>query len=172
MSPRSRKGFEDVEEALPGFARDAGALLAGGDHIIALRVGFNSRLGDLLAHIDRVAAEEAYDVALVDEEVVVDHWNLSGLRLAHQAVGGVGVDRRQHQHVDALGQHVLDLRGLQSFVGVGGLCEHLDAELGGLFLEERLIGVAPTKLIVVGHDKPDFQLLVLRIRAFEAGEQR
>jgi hypothetical protein len=91
-----------------------------------------------------------------------------GFGLTHQAVRGVGVDRGQHQHVDALSQHVLDLRGLKRLVGVRGLREHFHSELRGLLLEEGLIGVAPAELVVVGHYEPDLQLLALGMGALEA----
>ena len=43
--------------------------------------------------------------------------------------------------------------------------------LRGLLLEERLVGVAPAELVVVGHDEPHLELLALGVRALEAGQR-
>ena len=108
-----------------------------------------------------VEADVEVEVAVADDAVVGDDGNAGVVRHADRLGHRRAVVRHDHQHVDAVGDQLLDVADLHRVVAVGGENEDARAELRGPLHEHVAIGL-PARLLERVERQADEELLVVR----------
>jgi hypothetical protein len=103
---------------------------AGQQVVAALGNDVQQVLGLQLADAQHVEGDVVIQVAVLDDAVVGDDLHTIAVTGLDSRSQDLAVDRQADEHVDALGEHVLDLRDLQLLIPVGRGGEDRGADLG------------------------------------------
>ena len=153
------------------FAQHLGVVVrrrAAEQEVIALGRRLQHAAGLHLADFFVIEGNIGVDVGIEDQAIIGHHLDPGLLGFGHRVGQHRGVERHNHDHIDAPGDEVFDLGNLLLFVGIGRLHEDLGVEL--FRSGNKVITVAgPALQAQVVDGKTDFG--VRRIRHHRQGEQ-